>query len=65
MNFIAFKCYMPANQCRLILPLKIRSAIVSAIRYPAVAIKRQWKTHLEENGNVKEKYQEELIYCNT
>lgn len=39
MNLIAFKCYRTTNQFREILPLKIRSAVVPAIRFLVVNIK--------------------------
>lgn len=40
---------MTGNQCRLILPLETRSAVVSAVRHSVVHIKRAVKnTHGEE-----------------
>ena len=55
MNLIASKCcYVTPNQCTSILPLKMRSIIVSAIRYTYIIQKDSGgkKKHLKENGNV-------------
>jgi len=52
MNLIAFKCYRTTNQFREILPLKIRSAVVTAVRYSVVNIKKAVENTLEGNGNI-------------
>lgn len=69
MNLIAFKCYRTTNQFREIWPLKTRSAIVTAIRYSVVNIKKAVENALEgEWKYLRKTCQEEpicIIYKNS
>ena len=64
MKLIASKCcYMTPNQCTLILPLKMRPAIGSAIRYAVLIIKKTMKKALKGEGKcLRKRCQEEPMY---